>query len=116
MRANAARTGLISRRVELPALGEDDHVVSGDLLPAQAVADLEQEPHGHGDTGQGVAQRDLPHLDATPDLDFLSRRQQRDLADLLQVQADGILSLCRARGEGLLGDGRSDLRVILAEG
>src|SRR2546430_5268359 len=47
---------------------------------------------GHRNAGQGAAQRDLANLDATTDLHLLSGGEQGNLAHLLEVKPDRILT------------------------
>src|SRR5919106_616142 len=86
--------------LELAALGQDDHIVGRNLFATEAVADVEQRGHGHRDPSQSAAQGDLADLDAAADFDFLPRGQEGNLADLLEIEADGILALARQRREG----------------
>ena len=50
-----------------------------------------------------------------PICDFLLGGEQRDLADLLQIQTDRVLTLRRQRREGFLGDRRQLLGLFLGE-
>ena len=90
-------------RLELAALGQNDDVISGNLLATQTIAHVEERTDGHRDTGEGAAKRDLPDLDASADLHLLACGQERHLADLFQVQPDRILALARERRDGLGG-------------
>jgi len=64
----------------------------------------------HRDARQCPAELDLTRFDPAAEADLLLSRQQMDLADLLVVEADGILgraSLGRSlprRGQGFLED------------
>src|SRR5439155_3968280 len=68
----------------------------------QAIPDVEERPQRHRDRNQQATERDLADFDATTDLDFLPRGQQGDLADLLEIETDGILAARGQRRERLL--------------
>ena len=89
---------------ELAPLGQDDDVVGRGFAPTQPVADFQEGGDRHRNPGERAAQRDLADLDPSTDLDFLSRSQQRDLTDFLQVETDGILTLGREPSIGFLGN------------
>ena len=95
--------GLEFPRVELAAFRQHDDVVGRDLATTQPVADVEEGLDGHRHTGESPAERHLSDFDPAADLDFLRRGQERDLADLLEVQADRVLA---TRGGGGLEDER----------
>src|SRR5438477_10523677 len=59
--------------LQLAALGQHDHVVGGDVVVPEPIAHLEQGADGHRDAREPAAQRDLPNLDPSADLDLLLR-------------------------------------------
>ena len=95
--------GLEFPRVELAAFRQHDDVVGRDLTTTQPVADVEEGLDGHRHTGESPAECHLSHFDSAADLDLLRRGQERDLADLLEVQADRVFA---TRGGGGLEDER----------
>jgi hypothetical protein len=54
----------------------------------------------HGNARQRAPELDLTRFDPAAETDFLLRRQEMDLADLLEVQANRILGRGRARAKG----------------
>ncbi len=63
----------------------------------EVVACHQQGLDSHGNPREGAPQGDLPDFDPPPDLDLLRGRQQGDLADLLEVEPDGVFTLCQGR-------------------
>jgi len=82
---------------------------------AEAIADVQQGAHGERNAGERPAERHLTDLDATADLHLLLRRQQRNLADFLEVQAHGVLALRGKGRERLLGNGPDLVRLVFGK-
>jgi len=59
----------------------------------------------HRNARQRAAELDLARLDPAAQADLLLGRQQMDLADLLEVEPDGVLGRGRAGAQRLLGQG-----------
>ena len=85
----------------LPALGKQDDLVEVDLSVPDLIHEGQKLARDHGNTREGAAELDLTDLDAPAEAHFLLRREQMDLADFLEVQANGVLSRTRAGTEGV---------------
>ena len=110
-RAKASSTGLISLASSSPPSGRT-MTSSAAISPRRSRSPTSSRARtAIGMPGQRPPQRDLPHLDTPADLHFLLGGQERDLADLLQIQPDRVLALGRQRSEDLLRDRRKVLLV-----
>ena len=89
----------------LAALREQDDLVQVELTVADLIHERQQLGRHHGNTCQRAAELDLAHLDPTAQADFLLGREQMDLADLLEVEADWILGRDRAGSKRFGGQG-----------
>src|SRR5882724_1585319 len=80
----------------LPAFGQQDDLVEVDLPVADLVDEGEQLARDHGNAREGPTELDLTYFYAPAQAHFLLGRQQVHLADLLEIEANWILSWARA--------------------
>ena len=89
----------------LDTVGQQDDLVESHLLPANQVGQSEQPGRRHRNASERTAELDLTRLDPSTDRDLVLRREQADLADLLEIQADRILARRGAGTESFLREG-----------
>src|SRR3990167_502788 len=88
----------------LAALGEQDHIVQGNLGVANAIHQRQEALDRHGDVAQGSPELYLAGFDAPDKRHLLRGGQQRDLADLLEVDANRIFPFRCGGPEGFPGE------------